>query len=68
MLFRSPLLKTPLATVLHSAATGTLATLEPLVWSDGAAVTVVLAAAGYPDKPRGGCWRAATNDPTSARW
>src|SRR5699024_2665538 len=36
-------LKTPLAGVLHAAATGGLAELEPLAWHDSAAVTVVLA-------------------------
>jgi phosphoribosylamine---glycine ligase len=49
-----PLLATPLARVLHAAATGALADVEPLAWHDGAAVTVVLAAAGYPGPPRGG--------------
>jgi phosphoribosylamine--glycine ligase len=41
-------LRTPLAGLLHAAATGRLGDLEPLVWDDGAAVTVVLAADGYP--------------------
>jgi phosphoribosylamine--glycine ligase len=49
-----PLLKTPLAQLLHHAAVGTLGEVEPLQWQDGAAVTVVLAAAGYPSTPRGG--------------
>lgn len=49
-----PLLKSPLAQLLHHAATGTLAEVEPLQWHDGAAVTVVLAAAGYPGAPRSG--------------
>jgi phosphoribosylamine---glycine ligase len=48
-----PLLETPLAGLLHAAATGTL-TEAPLAWRDGYAVTVVLAAAGYPGPPRGG--------------
>ncbi|MCW6003055.1 phosphoribosylamine--glycine ligase [Micromonospora sp. CPCC 205371] len=48
------LLDTPLAGVLHAAATGTLATLPPLRWRPGAAVTVVLASAGYPAAPRTG--------------
>jgi phosphoribosylamine--glycine ligase len=47
------LLETPLAGLLRAAATGTLAAHPPLVWRDGAAVTVVLAAAGYPGTPRG---------------
>ena len=42
------LLETPLAGLLHAAATGTLAEHPPLRWRDGAAVTVVLAAPGYP--------------------
>src|SRR5690606_2533618 len=48
------LLRTPLAGLLHATATGTLADQPPLEWSDGAAVTVVLAADGYPGKPRTG--------------
>ena len=48
------LLDTPLGGLLRAAATGTLATVPPLMWRDGAAVTVVLAAAGYPDTPRVG--------------
>ncbi|SFD15520.1 phosphoribosylamine--glycine ligase [Streptomyces aidingensis] len=47
-------LRTPLAGVLHAAATGTLADLPPLRWADGAAVTVVIASEGYPAKPRTG--------------
>jgi phosphoribosylamine--glycine ligase len=49
-----PLLRTPLAGVLLRAATGTLAAQEPLTWHDGAAVTVVLASAGYPAGARNG--------------
>ena len=49
-----PLLETPLAGLLHAAATGTLAAHPPLHWRAGAAVTVVLAAAGYPGPPRAG--------------
>jgi phosphoribosylamine--glycine ligase len=48
------LLRTPLAQVLRAAALGTLEHLPPLAWRDGAAVTVVLAADGYPEKPRTG--------------
>ncbi|MGN9774927.1 phosphoribosylamine--glycine ligase [Micromonospora sp. H33] len=48
------LLETPLAGLLHAAATGTLADHPPLRWRDGAAVTVVVAAEGYPAKPRTG--------------
>jgi phosphoribosylamine--glycine ligase len=48
------LLETPLAGLLRAAATGTLAECPPLQWRHGAAVTVVLAAAGYPAGPRTG--------------
>jgi phosphoribosylamine--glycine ligase len=48
------LMETPLAGLLHAAATGTLADHPPLRWRDGYAVTVVLAAHGYPSAPRGG--------------
>jgi phosphoribosylamine--glycine ligase len=48
------MLATPLAGVLHAAATGTLAALPPLRWRAGAAVTVVVAAGGYPGAPRTG--------------
>jgi phosphoribosylamine--glycine ligase len=47
-------LETPLAEVLLAAATGGLAALPPLRWRDDAAVTVVLASAGYPEAPRTG--------------
>ncbi|HWN32147.1 MAG TPA: phosphoribosylamine--glycine ligase [Pseudonocardia sp.] len=46
------LLRTPLATLLHAAATGTLAEQPELDWAPGTAVTVVLAADGYPGLPR----------------
>jgi phosphoribosylamine--glycine ligase len=49
-----PLLETPLAGLLHAAATGTLADHPPLRWRPGAAVTVVVAAPGYPERPRTG--------------
>jgi phosphoribosylamine--glycine ligase len=48
------LLETPLAGLLHAAATGRLAEQPPLVWRPGAAVTVVVASAGYPGTPRTG--------------
>ena len=48
------LLDTPLAGLLHAAATGTLARYKPLHWRNGSAVTVVIAAAGYPENPRTG--------------
>lgn len=44
-------LETPLGRVLIAAATGTLDDLPPLQWRPGAAVTVVVAAKGYPDAP-----------------
>jgi phosphoribosylamine--glycine ligase len=47
-------LRSPLGQLLRAAATGRLAEVEPLTWSEDAAVTVVLAAAGYPGAPRGG--------------
>ena len=45
------LLETPLAGLLHAAATGSLADVGALSWRDGAAVTVVVAAEGYPASP-----------------
>jgi phosphoribosylamine--glycine ligase len=48
------LLRTPLARLLHATATGTLAAQPPLEWSDAAAVTVVVAAEGYPGPSRTG--------------
>jgi phosphoribosylamine--glycine ligase len=47
-------LRTPLGPVLHAAATGTLDAQPELEWGAGAAVAVVLAAAGYPGTPRTG--------------
>jgi phosphoribosylamine--glycine ligase len=49
-----PLLTTPLAGLLHAAATGTLGDHPQLEWTDGSAVTVVMASAGYPEAPRRG--------------
>ena len=70
-----PLLRTPLAGLLHAVATGTLAQQPPLEWSDGAAVTVVVAADNYPGTPaagrrrdrRGGRGRAARRHPPPRR-
>jgi phosphoribosylamine---glycine ligase len=45
---------TPLAGLLLAAATGELTAHPPLQWRDEAAVTVVLAASGYPGPPRSG--------------
>ncbi|MDP9398309.1 MAG: phosphoribosylamine--glycine ligase [Actinomycetota bacterium] len=47
-------LRTPLGGLLHATATGRLAETPPLDWDSGAAVTVVLAAGGYPGTPRVG--------------
>ncbi|QCB50098.1 phosphoribosylamine--glycine ligase [Rhodococcus sp. PAMC28707] len=48
------LLDSPLGEALNATATGTLVSLAPLQWKDGAAVTVVLAAENYPGRPRTG--------------
>ncbi|NDB17992.1 MAG: phosphoribosylamine--glycine ligase [Actinobacteria bacterium] len=48
------LLESPLYDVLLATATGRLAELPPLRWRQGSAVVVVMAAAGYPEKPRTG--------------
>ncbi len=47
-------LATPLGVLLHAAATGRLADLVTLRWRDEAAVTVVVAAPGYPGTVRSG--------------
>jgi len=47
-------LASPLAGLLYAAATEELAGIPAPVWRDDAAVTVVIAAAGYPAKPRTG--------------
>lgn len=48
-----PRLQTPLASLLYKAATDDLDDVA-LQWRDGAAVTVVLAAPGYPADPQSG--------------
>ncbi|MDP3713367.1 MAG: phosphoribosylamine--glycine ligase [Mycobacteriales bacterium] len=48
------LLESPLSALLLASATGTLAELGPLAWRDGSAVTVVVAAEGYPGTPASG--------------
>ena len=48
------LLETPLGGLLSAASRGELASQSPLRWRDGSAITVVLAAAGYPQSPRTG--------------
>jgi phosphoribosylamine--glycine ligase len=47
-------LATPLSGLLHASAAGGLAGAGPLRWTPGAAVTVVLAAEGYPGAPATG--------------
>lgn len=62
-------LETPLGGVLAAAARGRLGEIEPLRWSDDAAVTVVLAAAGYPGTARRGdeiCGLAQAEDVVGA--
>src|SRR5665811_2330967 len=49
-----PRLATPLAGILLAAATGVLDRLPPLQWLGEAAVTVVIAAHGYPAAVRSG--------------
>ena len=48
------LLLSPLGQLLHAAATGRIDSMPALAWRPGAAVSVVLSAAGYPDAPRKG--------------
>jgi phosphoribosylamine---glycine ligase len=48
------MLTSPLGVVLKAAAEGQLDEVGRLTWRDGAAVSVVVAAAGYPDTPRKG--------------
>jgi len=47
-------LATPLAGLLYASAVGGLAAAPALRWHSGAAVTVVIAAEGYPDSPAKG--------------
>jgi phosphoribosylamine--glycine ligase len=47
-------LATPLAGLLHASAVGDLGTVSALAWHPGAAVTVVIAAEGYPVAPAKG--------------
>jgi phosphoribosylamine--glycine ligase len=47
-------LATPLGGLLRAAATGSLADAPELRWTPGAAVTVVIAAEGYPGPPASG--------------
>jgi phosphoribosylamine---glycine ligase len=47
-------LATPVAGLLHASAVGDLGFAPSLSWHPGAAVTVVIAAAGYPEAPARG--------------
>ena len=47
-------LRTPLGELLYAAAIGKLDEVPPLAWQSGYAVTVVIAAQGYPGTPRSG--------------
>ena len=47
-------LQSPLSTLLYGAAVGRLDEVGALRWSEDAAVTVVVAAAGYPESPQTG--------------
>jgi phosphoribosylamine--glycine ligase len=47
-------LQSDLLPILHAAATGTLDQVPAPVWTNQAAICVVLAAQGYPDNPRSG--------------
>jgi phosphoribosylamine---glycine ligase len=48
------LLDSGVGALLNAAATGRLAEFPPLVWKSASAVTVVVAAEGYPATPRSG--------------
>ena len=48
------MLETPLGGLLRATAEGTLAEAGELTWKDGFALTVVLAAEGYPQAPKKG--------------
>ena len=48
------LLESPLGALLHAAARGDLAAVPAPTFADGAAVTVVMASAGYPEGSRSG--------------
>jgi phosphoribosylamine--glycine ligase len=47
-------LATPLAGLLHASGVGDLGSVPALTWHPGAAVTVVIAAEGYPEAPAKG--------------
>ena len=58
-------LDSSLSQLLNAAATGTLGHLPDLNWKDQAAVTVVMAAEGYPSKPKLGGQISGLEDATS---
>lgn len=58
-------LESSLSSLLYSAATGSLAQQPELHWKDQAAVTVVMASEGYPDKPKLGAQISGLEDATS---
>ncbi len=60
------LLRTPLGGQLRAAARGELDSAEPLRWYPGSAVTVVLAAPGYPESPTTGGVIAGVPDAPAA--
>ncbi len=59
-------LRTPLSSVLYAASTAALGGLEPLRWAQDAAVTVVVAAHGYPADVRSGDPIAGVDGPDGA--
>lgn len=59
-------LKSPLSQLLFAAANGTLAELPDLQWSDDSAITVVLAAQGYPQDPISGAEISGLDKASSA--
>ncbi|MGH3348081.1 MAG: phosphoribosylglycinamide synthetase C domain-containing protein, partial [Nocardioides sp.] len=48
------LLDSPLSPLLHAAATGRLADVDPPVWKPGSAIAVVMASRGYPESSSSG--------------
>ncbi|MGH3291637.1 MAG: phosphoribosylamine--glycine ligase [Trebonia sp.] len=59
-------LATPLAGLLNASAVGDLSAVPALAWHPGAAVTVVIAAANYPESPAKGDVITITDLPTGA--
>jgi phosphoribosylamine---glycine ligase len=48
------LLDSPLSPLLHAAATGRLAEVDPPAWKSGSAIAVVMASRGYPESSSSG--------------